>query len=154
NQVTYGPVGVTVDNRPPAPPATDATAGGPPAAAASLPSFPAPDPQLAGPGPELASAAPNGANASARARFAAAGATRTGRHGTAPVLRGRLVDPGGQPIAGARRDVVARVRTPGARAKVVAHATTDAAGRYVYRLAAGPSRDVTFAYRAKAADAG
>jgi hypothetical protein len=140
---TVRPLGeVTIDNRPGAPDA-DGT-------------VPVSSPNLAGPQPGTA----NGRMASRRARLSAGfgssqGGNRRARvtFGAKPVLRGRLVDEQGRPIAGASVEVQTRPRSAGARLSHVATAVTDGSGTFSYRLPPGPSRAVTMTYAAFAGEA-
>ena len=63
-------------------------------------------------------------------------------------VSGRLLNSQGQPITGAKLDVLAKVLDGGAPTVVVAHATTGAAGVFTARIPGGPSRLFTVAYRA------
>ncbi|HZO37357.1 MAG TPA: hypothetical protein VFB41_10850 [Solirubrobacteraceae bacterium] len=142
NQATYGPISITVDNTPALPDvAVDGIGGGGGAnggggisqALASLPHT-------------------NGTTADPLARLSGTGGTRTLRFGSATILRGRLNGRDGRPIGHARLDVLAKVRKPGAKRVQIGHPTTAADGSYSFRLAAGPSRDVTIGYRAHTGD--
>jgi hypothetical protein len=73
--------------------------------------------------------------------------TATIRYGRRPVIRGRLADPAGQPIAGASLCVLTQNRAVGARVIRRRSVTTDAQGRFSYRLTVGASRLVRFVYR-------
>jgi hypothetical protein len=145
NQATYGPVPITVDNRP-ASPASGASPGPGDVAAFGLGSDTA-----GAASPRLT--APNGTGATTSARLAGAHGTRTIRYGSTTVLRGTLDDGHGAAIAHARLDVLAALRMPGAKRAVVGHVTTTATGAFAYRLPAGAGRDVTIGYRAHLGDA-
>ena len=102
----------------------------------------------------------NGATASRAARLTASVTTVAGTpirravsYGRSAVIRGTLSNLAGVPIAGAQLDVLTRSSRPGAaqRTRVV---TTDAMGRFAYRLPTGPSRVVDVAYRAFSLDDG
>jgi 5-hydroxyisourate hydrolase-like protein (transthyretin family) len=69
-----------------------------------------------------------------------------------PTIRGTLVDQQGQPIVGASVAILQRPRQSGARSTQVATVTTGRDGRFSYKLEAGPSRTLTFAYTAFASD--
>lgn len=96
--------------------------------------------------------APNGDGASSaarltlRVRLAGGGsATRArGRHSRRWTVTGRLVDPGGRPIADARVNLVARVGA--GRWKAGGVVRTGADGRFSRTLAAGPSRQLRATY--------
>jgi hypothetical protein len=106
-------------------------------------------------------ASPNGAGASRRAKIAAAFRPRRGRagrpHATVPfgrtrAIRGRLTDARGAPIGGARIDVLATNRRPGAIPRQEGVVETRADGRFGYVPRRGPSRRLEFAYRAFSLD--
>ena len=113
--------------------------------AANLPPPPPPPPP-----------APNGSPASPDARLAATFARglarRTVSFGRIAALRVRLTDPAGRPIAGAALQVLTREVRAGADWRVAPEVRTGADGRSRIRLAAGPSRRVLVAYRAKVGD--
>jgi hypothetical protein len=67
------------------------------------------------------------------------------RFGRAGRLRGALVTQAARPVAGARVSVLQRV-APAAGFRRVGDARTDAGGRFVYAVPAGPSRTVRFAF--------
>ena len=100
---------------------------------------------------------PNGSPASPDARLAASfargRARRTVSFGRAAVLRVRLTDAGGGPIAGAALQVLTREARTGADWRVAPEAATGADGRARIRLAAGSSRQVVVGYRATVGDA-
>jgi hypothetical protein len=101
--------------------------------------------------------APNGASASRTATLTARFSTTTKRstrvgYRAHPLIKGRLVDRQRRPIAGASITVLARVSRAGARNEQIDTVTTAADGRFSYRLTAGPSRRVTFAYTAFSGD--
>jgi hypothetical protein len=102
-------------------------------------------------------ATPNGAGASRAARLVAGFARRPRDRarvdfGSTRPIRGRLTDAQGSPIAGARLDVMATQRRPGARPEQEGVVTTRADGRFRYRPHRGPSRRLEFAYRAFSLD--
>jgi hypothetical protein len=109
-------------------------------------------------------ASPNGTGASRRARLVAAFESRRRRargraHATVPfagtrAIRGRLTDGRGAPIAGARLDVLARNRQPGAGLKQEGVVVTRANGRFRYVPPRGASRRLELAYRAFTLDPG
>lgn len=102
--------------------------------------------------------AANGRPASRNARLTAAFGKRRKRpqttvgFGRAAIVRGRLTEKGGRPIAGARLEITERVRAKGCRFRRAGTATTRAGGTYGYRIRPGASRDVRVAYRAFAND--
>ena len=99
---------------------------------------------------------PNGANATAKARLVArlahGQATRRIRYGSAATVSGTLTDEDGKPISGASLIVLARVRVSGATPAPVATVTTDGRGTFTYKAPKGPSRELSFGYRAFAGD--
>jgi hypothetical protein len=101
--------------------------------------------------------APNGVNPSRLAKLTANYATTRKRsrrmsYGSRPAIHGTLVDQQGQPIVGATVAILQRHRQSGARSTQVATITTGRDGRFSYKLESGPSRTLTFAYTAFAAD--
>lgn len=101
--------------------------------------------------------APNGTPPSRLARLTAQFGTRGARSRrlgfrSRPLVNGRLVTEGRQPIAGARIAVLARPARAGARAVPIATVRTSATGRFSHRLVGGPSRRVTFSYTAFGGD--
>ena len=101
--------------------------------------------------------APNGTTASRLAKISARFTTtrarvRRLRYRSTPTIRGRLVDERGQPIAGASIAVRQRRVQAGADTVQVGAVTSAADGRFSYKLAAGPSRVVSFAYYAFVGD--
>ncbi len=94
----------------------------------------------------------NGSDATARAHFDIAFQLADGRtahrirlpYGRRATIVGRLTDASGAGIAGAR--LGAAWRLPGRGWAARPGARTDADGRFVYVLSAGPSRDVRFTY--------
>ena len=70
------------------------------------------------------------------------------------VLTGRLVDEAGQPIAGARLDLVTRTTVPSSRERASRNGViTRASGRFTLRMSPrATSRDVRIAYRSHAND--
>lgn len=94
---------------------------------------------------------PNGANpfrlAKITARFARTRArSRRLRYGSRPTISGTLVNEHGQPISGAAITVLQRRRQAGADPSQIATITTAPDGRFSYKLPAGPSRTIAFAY--------
>jgi hypothetical protein len=65
----------------------------------------------------------------------------------APVIRGSLLGPNGNPVVGATVCVYETVALDDASAQLVTTATTQGNGRFVTRLDPGPSRDVLLVYR-------
>lgn len=129
NSVTYGPVDITVDNRP------RTTTGIGSAHIA------------------------NGAPASAQARIVPAKPFRRKRirmrFGKPRRVQGRLLDEGGNPVVGARLAVFLTGRTPGSRPRLIAGPLTDAQGRYAFRLPKhGTNGRVLVAYRTFSDDPG
>jgi hypothetical protein len=105
-------------------------------------------------GPGAANSA-NGANASTSAEVRlgiAANVTRPFAH-SALRLAGRLLDSRGNPIGGASLDIIQRVSGAGA-SRVVGHPRTNADGTFALAVGAGPSRTISVAYRAFAAEQG
>jgi hypothetical protein len=101
---------------------------------------------------------PNGASASRLAKLSAGFATTTKRtkrvsFRSRPMIRGRLVDEQGRPIAGATVAVLQRPRQAGAKPVQIATVSTQPDGSFSYRLSGGPSRAITFAYTAFSGDA-
>jgi hypothetical protein len=97
---------------------------------------------------------PNGFGATRAVRLSGRLTTVTGRrisravaYGTRAEIRGTLSTVGGAPIPGALVEITARTTRPGA-APHVRTATTDADGRFRYRLASGASRIIGVGYRA------
>jgi hypothetical protein len=73
--------------------------------------------------------------------------------GTARPIRGRLLDASGQPIAGARLEVMATQQSPGAQPRQEGTAITRRDGSFRYTPRRGPSRRLEIAYRAFTLDA-
>lgn len=101
--------------------------------------------------------AANGDNPSREARITARYATtkarmRRLRYAAQPTVRGRLVDDDRKPITNAAIAVLSRARRAGAARVQVATLKTGADGRFAYTLRRGPSRTLTFAYRAYTGD--
>jgi hypothetical protein len=67
-------------------------------------------------------------------------------HGRPVRLKGRLVAPGGNPLAGVTVDVSARMAVPGVGFQPVARLTTSRSGRFAYLVPPGPSRILRFRY--------
>jgi hypothetical protein len=101
---------------------------------------------------------PNGANASRSATLRVwFGSRRTRRAATlnyrgTRVITGELRSSAGTPIAGAVVDVHSRHLRRGATERSAGQATTDANGRFTYRTKGGPSRSLSFGYRAFSLD--
>jgi hypothetical protein len=118
---------------------------------------------LASPGGALVSAVappqPNGANASTLATLTANWtATRlsrlTSRYGRAQTITGRLIAPGGAPIAGAQVDLTTVPAYARAAAVVMPSPHTGQDGRFTVHLPGGvSSRTLRFEYRAHLGDA-
>ena len=70
-----------------------------------------------------------------------------------PTIRGTLTR-NGAPVAGALLDVLAQIRTSGARMSKIAEVRTDAQGAYRIRVPGGPSRLLRVAYKAYIGDQG
>ncbi len=102
---------------------------------------------------------PNGTNASAQATLTAGwvGSKKArvmAAYGHAHTIAGRLVAPGGAPIAGATLDCTATAAYQGAKAVAMACPHTDADGRFAVKMPAGAcSRTIRLAYRAHLGDA-
>jgi hypothetical protein len=102
---------------------------------------------------------PNGSPASAQAALAVAwkgakGARLTTGFGRTETVLGRLIGPGGVPIAGARVDVLATPAQTGGRAVAMAAPMTGTDGSFTVHVPAGvSSRSLTFAYRSHLGDA-
>ena len=73
-------------------------------------------------------------------------------YGSVRTAEGRLTDAEGKPIRGAVLDVVANVDRPGAKDKRAGTVTTRKDGRFSYRIARGPSRELRFEYKAYTLD--
>jgi hypothetical protein len=101
--------------------------------------------------------APNGVpvsrEAKLAARFARGGAVKRVGFGKAALVKGRLVDPAGAPIRGARLEVHARLNRLGERERLIGTARTRANGRFRWMVPRGPSRFIRVAYRAYGSDA-
>jgi hypothetical protein len=111
-----------------------------------------------GAGGGVASGAPNGSNASRLAKLTTrfAGSRKPTfrvRFKSSPTIRGQLVDEHSRGIGGASIAVLVRKKTAGARREQINVVPTGADGAFSYRLPAGPSRTVTFAYTAFGGDA-
>lgn len=101
---------------------------------------------------------PNGANPSRLAKITAgftstSRRSRTLRFRSTPTIKGTLVNESGQPITGATVAILAQLRQSGAQPVQIATVATGADGTFATKLAAGPSRTVTFAYTAFSDDA-
>jgi hypothetical protein len=62
-------------------------------------------------------------------------------------VRGRLVGPGGKPIAGARIDVLSQLHRAGARMRAIATTRTSRKGGFSFKAPPGASRTLRFGYR-------
>jgi hypothetical protein len=91
-------------------------------------------------------------HASLLAEFADHSRTRVVRYGTPVPITGRVADPSGAPIGGARLAVSELGREPGAVAHDAGAVTSEQDGSWRYVAAVGGSREITFAYRSGAAD--
>jgi hypothetical protein len=96
---------------------------------------------------------PNGSPASRAAQLTAGLGKRrrprlTVRYGGAAILRGRLTEKGGRPIAGARLEISERVRAKKCKFGPKKHAVTGRDGRFAHRIRPGASREIRVAYRA------
>lgn len=101
--------------------------------------------------------AANGSPASDRARLAAffgrsSRTTVRSRYGRAVRISGRLTDPGGRPISGARLSVMAKPQVKGARLDELGSTRTNRDGKFSYTVPAGPSRTVEIGYRSHTND--
>jgi hypothetical protein len=101
----------------------------------------------------------NGANASDAAQLTVRWtrtrrATLRTRSPRRAVLTGRLVNEAGQPIAGARLDLITRTTVPGSRERAAPNGVvTRPSGRFTVRMSPrATSRDVRIAYRSHAND--
>ena len=99
----------------------------------------------------------NGQNASRQARLtvAFAGTAKRDlkvRYGRRTVVQGKVVDENGQPVSDAQVLVLARHQAAGARDAHTGTVTTTATGAFEYAVPAGPSRILTFAYKANLGD--
>jgi hypothetical protein len=77
----------------------------------------------------------------------------TTRYGRKVVVRGRLMTVAGDPVASARICVVEQSSLTGAAPRITGSLVTDANGGFAYTVPRGPSRRVSFVYRAGAAAA-
>ena len=66
--------------------------------------------------------------------------------GAGAVLRGKLVDPAGNPLARVPVEVLERVDVAGSAWRLLGSAQTSAKGEYTFRVGAGPSRRLRFTY--------
>ena len=84
-----------------------------------------------------------------RAGHAAGGGGRTLRagFGKRALLRGRLANEAGRPIAGATLDVYTQVLSPGAPYRLLGHVLSGGDGGYRVVVPAGPSRHLLIGYR-------
>lgn len=141
NVATHGPVPVRIANGSPAPastPSTPATGsssgpGGGPANA------PAGDGATAAPVAASGTAPPSGAKVVGQ-RSRSVVRTSFARP---LVLRGRLLDASGAPLAGTQVGAYAAADVPGARSALVVTATTDADGAFRIVVPPGPSRRIS-----------
>ena len=103
------------------------------------------------------SGTPNGLNATEKVTLSAFESTTERRHvriryGRPLAVSGRLVAPGGLPVAGARLEVLTKHRRPGAAMAHQGDVLTGADGRFTYLAPAGPSRTIRIGYRARVGD--
>jgi hypothetical protein len=88
------------------------------------------------------------ASASLSATFSASGrGTVRSAYGKKVLITGRLLTPGGQPITGAKVQVLQQDKLVGARMVAAGEVTTDIAGKFRYVTTAVRSRTIRFAYR-------
>jgi hypothetical protein len=78
--------------------------------------------------------------------------TKKVKFGKRVPISGRLLAPGGTPIAGAVLEVQTRTAMPGASVAAAGKVVTRDDGRFTYIAPAGPSRVVRIAYRSHTAD--
>ena len=100
----------------------------------------------------------NGQNATAAATLKAIFATTQrgtirSAYGKRVLVTGRLLTPGGQPIAGAKLQVLQQDKVAGAALVPSGEVTTDATGTFTYTTTAVRSRTIRFAYRVHVEDA-
>jgi hypothetical protein len=99
--------------------------------------------------------AANGTPASGQARFTGRRhrtVTTSFRHRRLRV-RGRLIAPGGAPIAGATIEVLAQLHRAGARFHAIGTVRTSRRGGFSYKAPSGASRTLRFGYRSHVNDA-
>lgn len=97
---------------------------------------------------DLCPSSPLGGGQTISAGFAARGrSTRTVEFGRRALIRGRLRDAQGNPLAGARVCIEAQPQVPGAAYQLIGTASTDEAGAWSYALGRGPSQAIRVAYR-------
>lgn len=100
---------------------------------------------------------PNGTPASDKVVLTALANNRSStikvKFGKRVPIGGKLLGPGGVPIANAVLDVQTRTALPGAPVAAAGKVVTGADGRFTYTAPAGPSRVVRIAYRSHMADA-
>ncbi len=115
--------------------------GGTEPGSAGLPPNPLPAPTLG---------AGSGTNAS-EAAYISLGVTSTinsSYNGSGVTVRGRLLDPAGEPIGGATLEVLQQVAMTGAPIVKIGLAHTTGDGSFTVRIPKGPSRLIRLAYRA------
>lgn len=99
---------------------------------------------------------PNGSPAADRVVLSAIANSRSStlkvKYGKRVVITGRLLSPGGAPIARALLLVQTQTAIAGAAMADAAQVVTDADGRFSYRVPVGPSRTIRFGYRSYSAD--
>src|SRR5204863_5403643 len=95
-----------------------------------------------------------GSHASLFAEFANHSRMRVVRYGTPVAITGRITDPSGAPLAGARLEVSEFSHEPGANARDAGVVTSGSDGSWRYVAAVGSSRELTFGYRSGDGDAG
>ena len=93
-----------------------------------------------------------GSSSSARFTASSRRAIRM-RYNATKVVSGLLLDAAGRPLQNASVDVFEQIAKPGARLVRLGTIVTDRDGNYRYRLPAGPSRTLRFAYAARLGDA-
>ena len=75
------------------------------------------------------------------------GESETVAFGTGTQIRGRVLGPGGAPVAGARVCIAAQTEGSAGGYGPTQTATTDGEGRFTYQLAPGPDREIRVLYR-------
>lgn len=91
---------------------------------------------------------PVAGGASISAQFARSHSGKeTVAYGRAATINGRLTDPTGRPVAGATLCLISRTLGDSSGQATTASLSTDPEGRYSYRVAPGPNRQITISYR-------
>jgi hypothetical protein len=67
-------------------------------------------------------------------------------------LQGRLLEPSGGPVSGARLDLLQQATYVGAPEQIIASTTTNVAGQWAFAVSRGPSRALRVAFRSHALD--